>query len=210
MSEEKKAFIEQLTKDGETALREAIGGRLGEIYSPSIWIRRHLPTMQDDMHPHTTFSVATVSIPIDSQKYLVIKNAWAETPIELLDYYFLSAAISGVPDGIKVETNPEFPQFGPIIQHPFSSLNFSTKAKYIRRITVYEFLEEGEKDEKVQYDTAIVFEREDDSVVCFRVEQSPATTGDLEILTHYPDIEKYLNNPDLEEYQTFRLRLDFS
>lgn len=103
-----------------------------------------------------------------------------------------------MPDGISVETDP---RFGLIIQHPFSSLNFSTKAKYIRRISVYEFLESGESCERVQYDAAIVFEREDGSVICFRPEESPACSGDLEILTHYPDIE---------EYQTLRLRLDFS
>jgi hypothetical protein len=129
-------------------------------------------------------TVQSISIQVNSECFIIIKNDWADTPLQAIDYYFLSADISSSPKNIFYEPNRE--RLGYNYKNDHTILHLGSE----RRIAQIEILEDYQKEslEEVQYDAGILITLFDGLQIAIVREQS--ITGFLEIAHTMEDIKR--------------------
>lgn len=140
---------------------------------------------------------SAISLNLTKHKYLIIRNDWADTPDEAIDYFLMSARIEETPADIKTKDNPK--SKNSLTHYPnFSSFCLGARAK-LKEISIYEAQETGDS-EKVRFDSALLFIREDK--VKFLIKNSPSIVGQLNIIYDNKQINEELSDLNL------RLRID--
>ncbi len=101
--------------------------------------------------------VLSVSIQIETKRFIVIESDWGDTPVEWLDFHSLSVRISGTPKDIHY--NPKPPKDGGNYRFDHLSLSLGAEAPIVT-IEVLEASVIGEK-ESVAYDAGLLITRQD-------------------------------------------------
>jgi len=133
-------------------------------------------------------TVSSVSIPLLDGRFVVIKNDWADTPKDALDYYFLSARITSAPHDISFNPHPKPGEANFIGDH--LSLNLGAAAQ-VKKIDVLA-LEEKSSEEAVHYDAGLLITREDGLKVAV-VRAADSITGFLRIGHKGNDVKDLLS-----------------
>jgi len=138
-----KNFVQQFSQESKSALSLCVGRPIQSVLAPScdLSIGSSIVTTQ------------SVSIRIGDREFLVLKNDWADTPLEYHNYYFFEASISDRPDDIKVNVQKSAPCWSYEMDHFCLRLGAQSE---ISTIEVLEDRYDG-KTESVQYDAGLIF-----------------------------------------------------
>lgn len=170
-------FTQHLSLESEEAFLALIGENIQSLFSPGC----------DLYAGDSKITVASISIPLGSTKFLIIENDWADTPKEYLDYYFLSARIADKPWNIFCQSFRE--KGGTNYKADHMTLHLGAQAR-VKRIDVYSTGDTGEQ-EVTAYDAGVLITREDGLRVAIVREES--ITGFLRIAHYEACISKLLS-----------------
>lgn len=173
-----KLFMQQLDRDSSATLELLAHSSIQTLMSK--WC--------DVEAGSAILTVSSISIPIQDGRFVVIKNDWADTPKDALDYYFLSARITSAPHEISFNPDPKSGEANYIGDH--LSLNLGRAA----RVTKVEVLASAEvsSEETVQYDAGLLITREDGLKVAV-VRAANSITGFLRIGHVENDVKELLS-----------------
>lgn len=115
-------------------------------------------------------TVASISIPMGPDRFLVLENDWADTPQECINYFFLSARIATAPKNIFY--NPRPGPGGTCYQSDHLSLHLGSAAS-VERIGILCATDRGSA-ESVSYDAGLLIARCDGLEVAIVRQQSIA------------------------------------
>lgn len=177
-------IIQKLDSKSETFLREVLGRNVQTIMSGNFELDFKLKNIIS----------TTVSIGIGDKEYLIISNDWADTTEEAIDYYFLKVKMDKTPADIQTKIEPRLNNA--IVHYPnFSKISLGASSQVVE-ISVFEKLIEGD-EEMVNYDSAILFTRQDG--LRFMIKNDDSITGYLKIAIDSKQIEEELSdlNPRL-------------
>ncbi|WP_185814677.1 hypothetical protein [Xanthomonas sp. SS] len=91
-----KEFRQHMDEASIEALNVLLGSRIQSLISPDC----------DLDLGSTLITVASISIPIGPERFIVLENEWTDTPEEWINYFFLSARIATAPKDIFYDPNP--------------------------------------------------------------------------------------------------------
>ncbi|MDP2305631.1 MAG: hypothetical protein Q8P18_06360 [Pseudomonadota bacterium] len=165
-----KLFSQQLDEESERAFEALSRSEIHTVLSASCEIRAG----------GSVLTVGSISIQIEPERFVVIENDWSDTPIEGIDYYFLSARIASSPKGIYF--NPNWRPGGVGYHADHMSLNLGPLSR-VARVDILEYCDEG-TDESVRHDAGLLITRADGLVLSITREET--ISGNLEI-AHRPE-----------------------
>jgi hypothetical protein len=180
-------YFAQASDAGLSVLRSMIGNCFHSIYAPCLQVAgAHL-------------TAPSFSIPVFdritghwSNRYVVIRCNWSETPLTLTDYWQMLVSCEAKPDRIDVDST------GAIVA-PCTIKYF--QATPIRKIEVYEFkrspgLDQGR--ETVRYDQGIRFEQESGKAFCIACQlDGPGIATEVHISEDDATISQFLEGSRL-------------
>lgn len=139
-------FEARITDEGISALRGVLGLSPQQVFSPGVEV-------EDEF-----VSSPSYSIPMENRGWLIIENAWLETPKDYIDYYRLSVHSSPKPKDISVGSKEHI---GEVLNFPLSSISIGPPSPIVK-IGIYEAgWSDPEGEESVAYDRALIFHRAD-------------------------------------------------
>lgn len=167
-------FEERLSEESITALQSILGETIYRIYSPTL-----------EVYGKTVIATS-LSLDHEGIGYVILENAWLETPTEYIDYWQLSAHLSRTPKDIKTDIGEN--GAGDTLYFPISTINLPHPASPIEKITVYEdnWSHEGNL-ESISYDHALVFYLKEGNRFC--ISAYPTNQDSLE----YTEDENEIN-----------------
>lgn len=179
-----KLYEARLSEETVAALRSVLGETIFRIYAPTLELSGKY-ALSPSMSLHR-----------EGIGYVVIENAWMETPIEYIDYWQISARLSRTPKVIKTRIGRD--GAGDTLYYP-SQINLAFSSAAINRIVIHEETwSNAENQESIAYDHALVFYREDGSKFC--ISAYPTNQDSLE----YTEDESEINST----VEAHKLRLE--
>jgi hypothetical protein len=167
-------FEERLSEDSITALRSVLGETIYRIYSPTLEVYGK------------TIIATSLSLHHEGIGYVVLENAWLETPTEYIDYWQMSARLSKKPKDIKTRVGKN--GAGDTLYFPISTIQLPYPASPIEKITVHESKWSHEENlESIAYDHALVFYLKEGNRFC--ISAYPTNQDSLE----YTEDENEIN-----------------
>ena len=152
MADEASVYSAHLSSNEISTLSRLLGVGIYEIFASSLEVNRMLLT------------APSLSFGLGDRSWLVLRSEWLETPSESLDYFRLSVRLRDQPDGIG--TTPD----GALIAPSHILLVPSAKIVAIEILVT----DDGVGSERVNYDSAFRFFREDGRDFCVATQQSIA------------------------------------
>ena len=140
----------RLSEESITALRSILGETIYRIYSPTL-----------ELYGKTVIATS-LSLDHEGVGYIILENAWLETPTEYIDYWQITASLSRTPKDIKTDVGKN--GAGDTLYFPISKINLPYPSSPIKKIDIYEsgWLH-PENLESVAFDHSLVFCREDET-----------------------------------------------
>lgn len=177
--------IQRFDRESERAITALIGHEIRCLLSESAGIHAGSSLLQ----------VMSVSIQLDTKRFVVLDSDWADTPKDWLDYHVMAARLASAPKGIKY--NPKPPRGGG--NYGFDHVRLELKGRpAVVGIKVLEAGESGEHD-SLAYDAGLVIQcadgtevaivREDSILGAMVIAHTPAdidrVTEGLRVRIHY-------------------------
>ena len=179
-------FEERLSEESLTALRFILGEIIYRIYSPTLEVYGR------------TIIATSLSLHREGIGYVILENAWMETPTEYIDYWQISARLSRTPKDIKTRIGKN--GAGDTLYFPISTIQLPYPASPIEKINVHENTwSHPENRESIAYDHALVFYLKDGKRFC--VSANPTNQDSLE----YTESEEEINS--ITEENKLRLEI---
>lgn len=158
-------FEENLSEESIAALRAILGETIYRIYSPTLEVFGK------------TIIATSLSLHREGIGYVILENAWLETPTEYIDYWQISARLSRTPKDIKTRIGKN--GAGDTLYFPISTIQLPYPESAIKKIAVYENTwSHPENQESIAYDHSLVFYREDTKRFC--ISANPTNQDSLE------------------------------
>jgi hypothetical protein len=158
-------FEERLSEESIATLRAILGETIYRIYSPTL-----------EVHGKTVIATS-LSLHREGIGYVILENAWHETPREYIDYWQISARFSLKPKDIKTRIGKN--GAGNTFYFPFSTIQLPFPTSPIKKIAIHEETwSDPYNQESVAYDDSLVFYLEDKRRFC--ISANPTNQDSLE------------------------------
>jgi len=161
----KQSFEARTSAGGIAALRLLIGKSISQIFAPAVDV--------DDR----IVSAPSLSIPLDSGMWVVLESQWLETRLGHIDYWRISAHISGAPKDITLQDTDGI---GIALVFPVSTIHVGHPSAPVVNIEIRERqCSDPDSGESVAYDKAVVFHCGDGSQFVVAAHESIADLIDF-------------------------------